>query len=90
MRVGFLTLIRRGIAILRISLCFDGMVEVIDLVLQCLDRSAHYTELAVLTGQKRPRSARGKTYSESLKPLLQQFGAYRHSSWRFPHRWHGT
>lgn len=52
MRIGFLTLIRRGIAILRISLCFDGMVEIIDLVLQCLDRGAHYTKLAVFACQK--------------------------------------
>lgn len=29
------------------------------------------------------------THSESLK-LLQQLGAYRHSSWRLPQRWHGV
>ena len=46
MRVRLLALVRRNIAFLRVPLCLDGMVEVVDLVLQCLDRVAHHTEFA--------------------------------------------
>ena len=32
----------------------------------------------------------GITYSESLKLLVQQFGAYIHSKDMFPHLWQGV
>jgi len=41
-----LTFIRRDIAFLRISLRFNCMVEVVNLVLQCLDCRTHHTILA--------------------------------------------
>ena len=54
---------------------------------------AHLIELAVVRFSK-PQLRVGEgtraTHAESLSELVQQLGAYMHSRFRLPHRWHGV